>query len=180
MGSQAFPAGAADAAAVMESLRKLVRFLRLADRRAEGAAGISAAQLFVLRQLASAPAASLAELAARTLTDQSSVSTVVARLVDRGLVVRRPAAADRRRVELALTARGRRAAAKAPELAQVRIVDAIAAMSPARRAALVQTLGEFVRAIGADAVPARMLFEDEPAPAKAKAKATPRRAKAAP
>jgi hypothetical protein len=30
----------------------------------------------------------------------------------------------------------------------------------------VQTLGEFVRAIGADAVPARMLFEDEPAPSK--------------
>src|SRR5215207_2775830 len=162
MGSHVIATGSADAAAVLDSLRKLVRFPRIADRRAEGAAGISAAQLFVLRQLASAPAASLSELAARTLTDQSSVSTVVARLVERGLVVRQPAAADRRRAELALTARGRAAAAKAPALAQVRIVEAIDAMTPARRAALVQTLAEFVRAIGAEAVPARMLFEDEP------------------
>jgi DNA-binding MarR family transcriptional regulator len=62
----------------MVSLRKIVRFLRLADRAAEAAVGLSAAQLFVLQTLASQPAASLAEVADRTLTDQSSVSTVVA------------------------------------------------------------------------------------------------------
>src|SRR5689334_12541357 len=99
MGSQG-SARDRDAEAVMHALRRLVRFLRLADRRAEGAAGISAAQMFVLRSLADAPASSLSELADRTLTDQSSVSTVVARLVETGLVVRRRGE-DRRRIELA-------------------------------------------------------------------------------
>jgi DNA-binding MarR family transcriptional regulator len=169
MGSQASrprsrgEAARADAAAAMDAVRRLVRFLRLADRRAEVAAGISAAQLYVLRTLAEAPTASMAELAERTLTDQSSVSTVVARLVERGLVRRGRAAADARKVELALTERGRAAADKSPELAQVAIVEAIERMPPARRRALVASLGGFVRDIGAGPLPARMLFEDEPA-----------------
>src|SRR2546423_5112313 len=107
MGSHASGARVDDAQHVFDSLRRLVRFLRLGAREAEEATGVSSAQLFVLHQLAGAPAASLAELAERTLTDQSSVSTVVARLVAHGLVARRKGTGDRRRVELALTARGR-------------------------------------------------------------------------
>ena len=167
MGSHKSTAGAAartrDGAAVLDALRRIVRFLRIADREAEAAHGIGAAQRFVLAQLAAAPHASINELAARTLTDQSSVSTVVARLVARGLIVRRPGA-DRRRVELALTARGRAIAARARDLPQTRILAGIAALSPARRAAVIDALGVLIRAIGADAIAPRMLFEDEPAP----------------
>jgi len=164
MGSQASGADArGDALAVMEALRRVVRFLRLADRRAEGAVGLSAAQMFVVTALEAAPATSMSDLAARTLTDQSSVSTVVARLVERGLVARRRASGDKRRVELALTARGRDVAARAPELAQVRIVRALEAMPRDERRALVAALGRFVTAIGADQLAPRMLFEDEPA-----------------
>ncbi|HTJ40796.1 MAG TPA: MarR family transcriptional regulator [Kofleriaceae bacterium] len=151
-----------DAQRVLEALRRLVRFLRLADRTAEEATGASAAQLFVLQQLATAPAASLAELAARTLTDASSVSTVVARLVSRGLVTRRAAAGDKRRAELALTPKGKALLARAPELAQPRIVTAIATMSARDRKAMVDALDHLVDAIGADETEPKLLFEDEP------------------
>lgn len=164
MGAHAFPPGPRprdDAQRVFEALRRLVRYLRLADRAGEDATGASAAQLFVLQQLAAAPASSLAELAARTLTDASSVSTVVARLVTRGLVARRPAAGDRRRAELALTAKGKALLARAPALAQPRIVAAIAEMSARERAALVKSLDGLVEAIGADELEPRMLFEEE-------------------
>lgn len=72
-----------EATTVMNALRRIVRFSRLADREVEAACIISAAQLFVLHVLVDEPAASVSELARRTLTDQSSVSTVVARLVER-------------------------------------------------------------------------------------------------
>ena len=162
MGSQASSPARADAVRVMESLRRLVRFLRVTARRAEQDTGVSAAQLFVVQQLAQAPARSLAELAGRTLTDASSVSTVVSRLVEQGLVVRRRAADDRRRVELALTARGRALAARTPELAQARVVRAVRGLPAAERRALVASLGHLVASVGADAGPARMLFDDEP------------------
>src|SRR5262249_5588713 len=88
---------------VLDSLRRIVRSFRVSARAVEGRLGISAAQLFVLHQLAESDASSIDELAARTLTHQSSVSVVVARLAERGLVVRRTARDDARRTEIALS-----------------------------------------------------------------------------
>ncbi len=163
-----------DAGAVLTSLRRLVRFLRLAQQRSQLADGLSAAGRFVLESLAAAPASSLAELADRTLTDQSSVSIVVLRLVERGLVVRRRARDDRRRTELLLSARGRALVGRGPDLAQVRIIDAIAGMPAASRRGLVSALAALVRDVGADSLAPRMLFEDEPA-AKSARPQTPNR-----
>ena len=136
--------------------------LRLADREAESAHGLSAAQLFVLHSLWNEPASSLADLAARTMTDQSSVSTVVAKLVERKLVMRTTAPSDRRRSELRLTASGERIVRTAPRMPQTQIADVIAAMPDRRRLELVRSLEAFASAIGANEVPPRMLFEDEP------------------
>jgi DNA-binding MarR family transcriptional regulator len=99
---------------VMNALRRIVRDLRLGTRDAERTAGVSGAQLFVLQALNERPAASLDDLAERTLTDQSSVSVVVHRLIDRKLVASRVSSVDARRVELSLTASGRRLLAGAP------------------------------------------------------------------
>ncbi len=147
----------------MVALRRIVRFLRLADREAEAANGLSAAQLYVLHVLVDSPASSLAEIAARTMTDQSSVSTVVAKLVARRLVTRKTAGADRRRTELRLTPAGHRIILASPQVPQTLIVDAVRAMARTRRLELVRGLENLSAAIGANAVAPRMLFEDEPA-----------------
>jgi DNA-binding MarR family transcriptional regulator len=161
-----------DAGAVLTALRRLVRFLRLAQHRSQRADGLSAAQRFVLESLAVAPASSLAELAERTLTDGSSVSIVVLRLVERGLVVRRPARDDRRRAELLLSPRGRALAGRGQDLAQVRIIEAIARMPSARRQTLVTALEALVRDIGADTLAPHMLFEDEQPQPRRRSRAT--------
>ncbi len=151
-----------EATAALVALRRIVRFLRLADRKAEVACGLSAAQLFVLETLSTSPHISQAELAARTLTDQSSVSTVAAKLVERGLVSRTVSRTDRRRIELALTPLGDRTLAKAPRMPQASIIASVRAMPAVRRAELVRSLEGLATAIGADEVAPRMLFEDEP------------------
>jgi DNA-binding MarR family transcriptional regulator len=147
----------------MVALRRIVRLFRLADREAETVHGLSAAQLFVLHALWREPARSLGELAERTMTDQSSVSTVVAKLVGRRLVTRRASSSDRRRTELQLTASGEHIVRTAPRLPQSMIADVIAGMPPQRRAELVLSLERFASAIGANEMPPSMLFEDEPA-----------------
>jgi DNA-binding MarR family transcriptional regulator len=150
------------AAAVLVGLRRIVRLLRIADREAEGSHRVSAAQLFVLHALADDPASSVGELADRTFTDQSSVSGVVAKLIARKLIVRKPSPNDRRRAELRLTTAGERVVRTAPRLPQMMIVDAVQAMPAKHRAELVRGLDRLVAAIGGNAVPPRMLFEDEP------------------
>jgi DNA-binding MarR family transcriptional regulator len=69
---------------ILNSIRQLVRALRLFDREAQSKYGISAAQMFVLHTLNEQDAISLNDLAERTATDQSSASVVVQRLVDAG------------------------------------------------------------------------------------------------
>ena len=145
----------------MVALRRIVRMLRLADQEAHRGHELSAAQLFVLHSLAAAPVSSLSELAARTLTDQSSVSTVVAKLVARKLVSRTPSREDRRRVELALTAAGEKIVRSAPRVPQAIIVDAVAAMPAKQRRSLVEALELLVTRIGGDAIEPHMFLEDE-------------------
>src|SRR5262249_57297587 len=72
----------------MNAIRSIVRAQRINTRAVELKMGSSLAQLFVLQQLAERSADSLNELAERTATHQSSVSVVVRRLVERGLVAR--------------------------------------------------------------------------------------------
>jgi DNA-binding MarR family transcriptional regulator len=135
---------------VLDSIRRIVRLLREGSREAEETVGLSAAQLFVLQRLDSPRPLSLNELAARTLTHQSSVSVVVRRLVDRGLVQRKPAANDARRLDLSLTRRGQALLSRAPGVAQDRIIAAVAALPLPQQRALTTGLESLVEALGFD------------------------------
>src|SRR5215813_3456666 len=120
-------------AGTLRALRRLVRALRLADRAAESRLGLSAAQLFVLERLAEGPVGSMAELAGRTLTDASSVSVVVQRLSERGLVVRAASQDDARRTTLRLSASGKRLLGTAPSSPQAGLIAALEQLSGAER-----------------------------------------------
>jgi DNA-binding MarR family transcriptional regulator len=152
----------ASTTAALVALRRIVRQLRLADREIEEACGLSVAQLFVLHELAAAAPLSIAEVAARTLTDPSSVSTVIARLASSRLVARKPSPVDKRRVELSLTARGRRLVATAPKVPQAAMIDAIRRMTTKRRTEVVRSLELLSAALGAPDIEPHLLFEDEP------------------
>ncbi len=146
----------------IDSLRHLVRALRMSSHQAWRDLGVSGAQLYVLRQLASAQPLSLSELAERTHTHASSVSVVVSRLLARGLVARRAAADDARRAELTLTAAGTRLLERAPMPVQARLIDALADLPAGERTRLARTLARLCVALGIAADPPVMFFEEEP------------------
>jgi DNA-binding MarR family transcriptional regulator len=150
-----------DATRAMDGLRRIVHALRVATRGSERAFGLSAAQLFVLRQLARASGQSLGDLAERTRTTQSSVSEVVARLVRRGLVARRPSPQDRRRAELTLTAAGGAVLAEAPETVQERLLAGFGRLDEASRHVLAEALESWLVASGFDDVSPALFFEGE-------------------
>jgi DNA-binding MarR family transcriptional regulator len=121
--------------------------------------GISGAQLFVLRALVERPGLSVRELVASTLTNQSTVSEVVGRLIARGLVVRQAAPDDRRRAILNPTAAGRAAVRRAPPAVQADLIAGLQRLSAGARSALADTLEQWLRAAGLDDVPPTMFFE---------------------
>lgn len=149
---------------VMDALRRIVRGLRLTARDAERTAGISGAQLFVLQALAEGKASSLNDLAVRTCTDQSSVSVVVRRLVERRLVERTASTLDARRIELSLSTAGRRLVRRSPEPTQARLLAGLQRMGAPELAALREGLEAIVDAIGGADKAAGMFFDEDDGP----------------
>ncbi len=159
------PSRAGDVRAALDALRRIVQGIRLSAAHAERVTGLTGAQLFVLQQLAEGPAQSLNELALRTRTHQSSVSTVVARLVGRGLVSRRRAPADGRRLVLDLTPSGRALLTDAPKTAQSRLIAALERVPRTALRTLTGHLEQLVAALGMEAEPASLFFESPEPPA---------------
>jgi DNA-binding MarR family transcriptional regulator len=114
-----------DAELTLRELRRLVHGIKTASYSVERACKVTGAQLFVLRELALEPGASIRRLSERTLTDPSSVSVIVARLVEQGYVTRTVDEADRRRTALRITRRGAQVVARAPEPYQARLIGVL-------------------------------------------------------
>jgi len=151
---------AAELSAAVDAVRRLIRGLRLAEQRTRAATGMSAAQLFVLAQLRDTGDLSLTELADRTLTDRTSASAVVERLVRDGWVRSERDARDRRRTVVRITSTGRRRLATAPEPPTVQLIAALRRLEPAQRRGLTRHLVALLRAMGLADAPATMLFEE--------------------
>jgi MarR family transcriptional regulator, lower aerobic nicotinate degradation pathway regulator len=151
---------------VMDSLRRIVRVLGASARGPAARHGATGAQLFVLHQIDAAPGLSIGELAARTLTGQSTVSEVVSRLVERGLVARHADPSDARQTRLQLTARGRSTIRDTEPTAQERLASGLASLAPAERDDLARALDRWLEAAGLAELPATMFFEDERAPSR--------------
>jgi len=114
---------------VVDAIRSIIQTVRNSGRDAEQKLGISSAQLYVLSELRDRPALSINELADRTYTHQSSVSMIVARLVESKLVTRTASSRDGRRLAITLTPAGRALLRKSPDPVQARLVAALRTMS---------------------------------------------------
>jgi len=152
--------GQRETRAILDAVRRIVHALRESSRQAERVVGLSGAQLFVLQALAASPDLSMNELAARTHTHQSSVSTVVARLAARRFVRRTRSDTDARSIRLSLTRLGRHVTHRAPDVAQARLVRAVETLPPPRRRGLASALTDVAQAIAAAADAPVMFFED--------------------
>jgi DNA-binding MarR family transcriptional regulator len=145
---------------ILDSIRRIVRALRVASRRAESRFGLSGAQLFVLQALRDGSSLTINELAERTYTHQSSVSTVVTNLEEAGLISRTRSRTDLRRIEVRITAKGKKILRMRIELGQSRLVAGIAKLPNRERALLAALLERLVKESGFSDLPARMFFEE--------------------
>lgn len=155
------PAESIEIARALNAIRRLVRVLRTSASTTERQTGLSAAQVFVLQLLEQAPAESMNDLAARTMTDQSSVSVVVTRLQAKGLVAREPSRTDARRTRVVITDAGRAVLGNQLPTLQTRLIRALQTLQPSALVELHHHLTQIIALIGAADEPATMFFEDD-------------------
>lgn len=165
------PANLGDAHSVLNSFRCLVKSLRLADRAGLKEYGLGASQIYVLHELKRDSPLSINDLAERMATDQSTVSVVVAKLIEKGFVAREKSETDARRLDLTLTAKGLLTIRNLPPPIQHNIIDGVKRLPRARAKALAESLREICKVLGIDEEHPPLLMENgvKPRPSKSKA-----------
>jgi len=159
-----------EVARAINALRRMVRGLRSKAETIERGLKVSAAQLFVLSELAQIPDQSVKDLAAVTMTTHSTVSQVVGQLIVKGLVTRTADPSDARRSVLRLTRQGTKLVKKAPRAIQEDLIDGFGMLSSSERRGLVIGLEKWLAAAGLGGVRSTMLFEKPPVAKRGKRK----------
>src|SRR5207244_669865 len=101
------------------------------------------------------------QLADSLAVDQSSVSGLLRRLEQKGLIRRDRLPEDQRSVRIELTPEGRSFARRAPEAAQGRLLHGLNRLTPARVRSLRRSIETLVSAMEASSIEARFFFSDD-------------------
>ncbi|WP_291516428.1 MarR family transcriptional regulator [Bdellovibrio sp. ArHS] len=148
MNKESFSPYRAEVGEVMDCIRFIFKALRVSSSQFEKDIGLSAAQIFVLKQLKEEPGLSINDLALRTTTHQSSVSVVVKKLEEQGFVTRATSKEDSRRVVVSLTPEGEKKLSVIPRTVQEEMIESLQRMDPEKTKKLAALMKEFVQAAG--------------------------------
>ena len=122
------------------ALRRILRATELYGRDLARAAGLTPVQIRVLQIVAETGQSTPKAISARMGVSQPTMTTLIDRLVAKGLVERRRSEADRRQVNIFVTEAGREAIARAPDPLHDRYVAAFEALPDWEQAMLVAAL----------------------------------------
>jgi len=130
---------------VVKSLRRLFKGIHEYSKAMQRRSGLSAPQAWALTLAEADAGLSLGTLAERMYAHPSTVSGIVARLVNRGALRREKDPEDRRGIRVSLTPAGRRLLRESPPPVQAGLQHALERM-PARRLQLLrEALEDIVR-----------------------------------
>ena len=132
----------------MRSLWELMHHLNRASKRMSQTLGVTGPQRLALRVIGLFPDISAGQLAHILHVHPSTLTGVLQRLIDQGLLVRTPAAGDRRRAQLRLTARGRRINRMREGTVEAAVSTTLRASSARERAATEGLLAALAAALG--------------------------------
>lgn len=136
------------------ALRRILRATELYARDLAQAVGLTAAQLRVLQIVDQKTSATPKTLANQMGVSQATVTTLVDKLVTRGMVKRVPSELDRRQINVVVTPLGQSTVDDAPDALQQRYVHAFAELADWEQAQLVSTLERVADMLDAQSIDA--------------------------
>jgi DNA-binding MarR family transcriptional regulator len=132
----------------MQVLWAVVHGLEKTSKRMAADIGVTGPQRLVLRAVGLFPGASAGDLAALLHLHPSTLTGVLQRLTDRGLLARVPHPLDRRRAVLRLTRRGHRVNATSRGTVEAALAATLRAVSPPARRTTQRVLEALARELG--------------------------------
>ena len=141
------------------ALRQIQRKTELASKRLASLAGLTPSQLLVMQILSERGEVSAGDVSKLTQLKHATITSLVDKLVARGLVERRRAVSDRRRVWLTLLPEGQKAITSAPDLLQDRFHEGFNALPDWHQSMLVSALERVVALLDAEDLDAAPILD---------------------
>ena len=143
---------------VLRSIRRIMRAVDIYSRHLRMVCNLTGPQLACLRFIQSESPSTLSQLADGVSLSPPTVSGIVDRLEDRGLVTRERQRDDKRRVLIALTKTGRSTLQRAPSPLQEQFSHQFRALPNRRQAGLERALRQIVTMMEAEDLDASPLL----------------------
>ncbi|MEO1641914.1 MAG: MarR family winged helix-turn-helix transcriptional regulator [Pseudomonadota bacterium] len=141
------------------ALRQIQRRTEQASKKLAAQAGLTPSQLLVMQILAERGEISAGEVSKLTLLKHATITSLVDKLVARGLLARRRCDQDRRRVWLTLRPEGQQAITSAPDLLQEIFQNRFEELPDWQQAMLVSSLEKVAEMIDADNLDAAPILD---------------------
>ena len=122
------------------AIRRILRAAEFASRALAQTTGLTPSQIVVLQIIAQVGQPSAGVVAETARLSQATVTAILDRLEERGLVSRERDSSDRRRISVELTDKGRTALADAPDVLQNRFVARFDRLADWEQAGLIAAL----------------------------------------
>ncbi|HSF20255.1 MAG TPA: MarR family transcriptional regulator [Vicinamibacteria bacterium] len=152
---------------ILVALRRIIRAVDQHSRALAQRFGLTGPQIVVLQELVRSGTLATGELAHRIHLAQGTVSEILERLEERGLVERRRSSEDKRRMDCSSTPAGAELLAQKPSLLQERFVSELERLSDWERSFLLSALQRVADMMHAEGVQAGALLTTGPATATA-------------
>lgn len=144
---------------LLVALRRITRAIDLHSKHLARETGLTAPQLLVLQSVARTGRAKPSDVAREIHLSGATVTSIVDRLVSRGLARRERSAADRRSVEIVLTEAGQQSIADAPELLQAGFLAAFDSLRDWEQSLLVSSMQRIAGMMDAERIDAAPILE---------------------
>jgi len=134
----------------------------LRSRQLERTVGLTVPQLVVLKEVADADGLPIGRLARHVSLSQATVTTIVDRLEQRGLVERRRGSEDRRKVQLFITSTGSELLERSPTILQEEFLADFEELEDWEQTLMLATVQRIASMMKADEIPASPLLTADP------------------
>jgi DNA-binding MarR family transcriptional regulator len=138
---------------VVVTLRRIIRAIDLHSRRLTREFGLTGPQLLILTEISRGGGLTVGDVAHRVHLSQATVTVVVDRLEETGLVVRTRDVVDRRRVHLAMTERAAKLLDTRPSLLQERFMERFGRLRSEEQHAILDSLTRVARMMDVEEIP---------------------------
>lgn len=144
---------------VLVALRRIMRATDQYSRRLSKEAGLTSPQLLIMQAISQQDEITMGQVANAVSLSQATVTTILDRLVKRGLVERQRGQQDKRRVYAHLTTQGKELLLKAPTPLQVEFVDHFNQLERWEQLQILSSLQRIAQMMKADAIDASPVLD---------------------